>query len=512
MNSFLKDNKPLVILEMANNHMGDFNHAKKIIKEYSFLTKKFRKNINFAIKFQFRDLETYLHKDFLVKNDKYVSRFVETQLSDSEWVKIVKYAKLKFITICTPFDEISVKKIIKFNFDYLKIASCSMDEWPLLECIAKIAKKKKIISSLGGGDNDSIRNIISFFSSEKRKINIRYLYCVAKYPTLPENLNLSFFNQLKEMYGDKVLGFSTHEDPDELISVSMAFAMGARIFEKHIAVETNNYKKNAYSVNTSQFAKWIENLNSAIIRYGSVKNRDNYLKEEKTNLSVFKRGVYLNKGIVKEKGEELTKNDYFLAFPALRGQLQSNDLSKYKKYIFKNKYTKNIIYKKDVTLHSNRKKAEEIRNKIIDLIKISKVVIKKQSKLEISHHYGVENFYKYGLSMITIHNEKYCKKLLFLLENQLHPDQFHKKKQETFFVLFGKVKLFLKEKNKKIIKNLSAGDTYTIKPYVLHKFIANSKHGAIIEELSTFSSKSDSFYVDKKINRNKDRKTFISIN
>ena len=64
-----------------------------------------------------------------------------------------------------------------------------------------------------------------------------------------------------------------------------------------------------------------------------------------------------------------------------------------------------------------------------------------------------ENFYKYGLSMITIHNEKYCKKLLFLLENQIHPDQFHKKKQETFFVLFGKVKLFLKEKNKKIIKN-----------------------------------------------------------
>jgi ABC-type sugar transport system, auxiliary component len=192
--------------------------------------------------------------------------------------------------------------------------------------------------------------------------------------------------------------------------------------------------------------------------------------------------------------------------------LQSNDLSKFKKYVFKYKYTKNIIYKKNVTLHSNRKKAEEIRNKIIDLIKISKVVIKKQSKLEISHHYGIENFYKYGLSMITIHNEKYCKKLLFLLEKQIHPDQFHKKKQETFFVLFGKVKLLLKEKNKKIIKNLSEGDTYTIKPEVVHKFLAKSKHGAVIEELSTFSSKSDSFYVDKKINRNKDRKTFISIN
>ena len=29
MTHFLKKNKPLVILEMANNHMGDLIHAKK---------------------------------------------------------------------------------------------------------------------------------------------------------------------------------------------------------------------------------------------------------------------------------------------------------------------------------------------------------------------------------------------------------------------------------------------------------------------------------------------------
>ncbi len=387
-----------------------------------------------------------------------------------------------------------------------------MDEWPLLECIAKSAKNKKIISSLGGGDSNSIRNIVSFFSSDKRNINIKYLYCVAKYPTQPENLNLSYFNELKKIYGDKILGFSTHEDPDELTSVSMAYAMGARIFEKHIALETNNYKKNAYSVNISQFTNWVENLDKAIIRYGSVENRNNYLDKEKKNLSVFKRGVYLKPGIVKKKGDELKKNDYLLAFPSIKGQLQSNDLSKFKKYIFKCKYSKSIIYKKKLTIYSNRSRAEQIRNKIINLIKTSKVVIKKNSKLEISHHYGIDNFYKYGLSMITIHNEKYCKKILFLLKDQIHPEQYHKKKQETFFILFGKIKLILKEKRKKIIKILSEGDTFTIKPGVTHKFITKSNPGSVIEELSTYSSKSDSFYVDKSINLNKDRKTFISIN
>ena len=42
-----------------------------------------------------------------------------------------------------------------------------MDEWPLIECIGKVAKNKKIICSLGGGDENSIRNIVSYFTSKE---------------------------------------------------------------------------------------------------------------------------------------------------------------------------------------------------------------------------------------------------------------------------------------------------------------------------------------------------------
>ena len=175
--------------------MGDINHAKKIINEYFDLTKNFNKIINFAIKFQFRDLKSYIHKDFLdgYKN-KYVSRFLETQFNAKEWKQLIGFAKSKFITICTPFDEVSLNKIIQFKFDYIKVASCSMDEWPLLEHISRFAKNKKIIVSLGGGDETSIRNVISFFSS--KKINSKFLYCVAKYPTKATNLNLSYFGDI----------------------------------------------------------------------------------------------------------------------------------------------------------------------------------------------------------------------------------------------------------------------------------------------------------------------------
>ena len=43
--------KPLVILEMANNHMGDISHALKIIKTYSKITKNFSIKLTLHLNF-----------------------------------------------------------------------------------------------------------------------------------------------------------------------------------------------------------------------------------------------------------------------------------------------------------------------------------------------------------------------------------------------------------------------------------------------------------------------------
>ena len=113
--------------------------------------------------------------------------------------------------------------------------------------------------------------------------------------------------------------------------------------------------------------------------------------------------------------------------------------------------------------------------------------------------------------MITILNSIYCKKLLFIFHKQQHPPQFHLKKQETFFVLYGKVKVHITKKNKKKSMILKTGDIITIMPREIHSFSGVSKDGAVIEELSTTSSSKDSFYIDSKITKNVNRKSFISI-
>ena len=134
---------------------------------------------------------------------------------------------------------------------------------------------------------------------------------------------------------------------------------------------------------------------------------------------------------------------------------------------------------------------------------MAKIILPRNPRLIISHHYGLQNFYKYGITMIDVINHSYCKKLIIMLPGQKHPEQFHKIKEESFFIVYGSINLILDKKK----YYLKTGDLKTIKKRQIHSF--STKRGAIIEELSTTSIRSDSYYLDKKILENKKRKNFI---
>ena len=494
--------KPIVILEVANNHMGDISHGKKIIKTFDKITRKYREQIDFIIKYQYRDSKKFIHKKSN-KNNKFVKRFSDTFLSDKEWKILIKYTKNFFKVACTPFDEPSAEKVFKQKFDYVKIASCSSTDWPLIEKIYSLykKKKKKIFISLGGLSEREISRVFSFFNN--RKVDFNFFYCIAKYPSNETDLNLSYFSKLRKDYGNRVLGLSLHETADINITPTIAYCAGVRIFEKHVGLETNKYQINDYSVSPENLDIWLKNLIKGIDLWGSENIRNKNAIEEKRQLDLLKRGVYL-KNNVKKNGDIFQKDLYF-AFPCKPGQLQANNLSKNLKISSKISLNKDEpLNIKDINIIDTYSKVLVIRDKIKNFLRNSGVILPNNPRLEISFHYGMEKFYKYGLTMINvINNDKYCKKLLILLPGQKHPAQYHKIKKESFFILHGKVELKI---NKKII-TLDSGNLKTIKAKEVHEF--SSKNGAIIEELSTTSVKSDSFYIDKKINNNRNRKTYI---
>ena len=115
--------KLLFIFEMANNHMGDPAHGIRIIRELREACKGFE--FRLAVKLQYRNLPELIHPDYRARTDlKFVKRFTETALSWEDCRRL-KDAIVEngFLSICTPFDEVSVDKVVEHGFDYLKVAS-----------------------------------------------------------------------------------------------------------------------------------------------------------------------------------------------------------------------------------------------------------------------------------------------------------------------------------------------------------------------------------------------------
>ena len=59
----------LFVLDLANNHFGDIKHAKHVIDNFDKVIKKYK--IKAAIKFQFRDLESFVHKSEIGNKEMY---------------------------------------------------------------------------------------------------------------------------------------------------------------------------------------------------------------------------------------------------------------------------------------------------------------------------------------------------------------------------------------------------------------------------------------------------------
>jgi N-acetylneuraminate synthase len=140
-------------------------------------------------------------------------------------------------------------------------------------------------------------------------------------------------------------------------------------------------------------------------------------------------------------------------------------------------------------------KIRQVVHEYKGMINEAGIKLGKDFELELSHHYGIDNFREIGILIINIMNREYCKKLICLLPNQKNPNHYHKKKEETFQVIWGNLKVNLDGK----IYNLYPGDKLLVEREKMHDFY--SETGAIFEEISTTHHRDDSFYEDPEINK-----------
>ena len=486
----------LVIFEMANNHQGSVEHGKAIIRALGEVTRKY--GINAAVKFQYRDLDTLIHPDYVGRTDvKHIPRFQSTRLTPDQFYEMVEYVRANGMrTMCTPFDEKSVDLVMDHGIEIIKIASCSANDWPLLEKIAET--RKPVIISTGGKDFTQIDNVYNFLFH--RNVDFAMLHCVGLYPTGDQYVQLSCLDRMMRRYPDIAIGYSGHENPSDYSISQMAIAKGARILERHIGMSTDTIHLNAYSIDVKDVHLWIEAILRAHTICG-VYGKKNIPQEELQSMNELARGCYALQPI--KAGETITRDKVFFAMPCASGQTTSGQ--------YQDSMVASRNYDVNEALFEERKVSvtNDFRSVIHDvkgLLYEAKVVIPRDFNLEISHHYGMEHFRHYGCTMVSIVNRAYCKKILIVLPGQINPTHTHKIKEETFQVLYGTLELTVDG----VVHHLKAGEIITVEPYRSHSF--TSVDGCVFEEISTNHARNDSYYEDARIQQldPMERKTILT--
>ena len=497
------DFKNLFVLDLANNHQGSVEHGLKIIRECGKVARKH--NIRAVMKFQFRQYDTFIHPDHVENSDnKHIPRFISTQLTREKWQRLFDAVKNEgMLTMCTPFDNESVPIISDMNFDFIKVASCSAKDWPLLEEIAKASKP--VIASTGGLTLDDIDNMVSFFSH--RGVQLALMHCVSIYPIPTEDFHLNHIDTLKDRYKDLTIGWSTHEDQNEVAPVQIAVAKGAKIFERHVGYETKDIKLNLYSSTPQQLDKWFEAYKYAVDLCGSKTDKSDrpITDVERESLEGLQRGVFAKKEV--KKGALLSIDDVYFAMPFVPGQISSESWVDGGIEVKKPLKINEAIFPSDIVVTKNINNAvlKKSIHEVKAMLNQASIVLNSEFGIEFSHHYGADKFRKVGALIIDCINREYCKKLIVVLPGQKHPSHYHKRKEETFQVLSGVFESVIDGHH----KVLHPGETALVQPGVWHEFW--SEDGCIIEEVSTTHYDDDSVYNDKKINdlERSERKTLV---
>lgn len=307
------NNKVIIIAEAGVNHNGKILNAIKLIDQ----SKKIGADY---IKFQyFKADKIVIKKSKLAKyqkkninnklNDQY-NLLKKLEFTDDQVIKIVKYANsIKQKIFFSVFDKDDLAFISQFNFDYIKIPSGEINNYPLLLKIAKL--NKKIILSTGMSDLKDISFALNtMLKAGLAKKNINLLHCNTEYPTPLIDINMRAMITIQKKFKINNIGYSDHSNNYEIPIV--ATALGAKIIEKHFTLSNKlNGPDHKASLNPLNFEKMVSNIRNTEIALGSIIKKVSF--SEQKNIDIVRKSIVAIKDI--NKGDKFTENNLSVKRP-----------------------------------------------------------------------------------------------------------------------------------------------------------------------------------------------------
>ncbi|XP_039614210.1 sialic acid synthase-like [Polypterus senegalus] len=227
------ENPCFIIAEIGQNHQGDIEIAKKMIrmaKECGADCAKLQKS-ELEHKFNRRALErpyTSEHSWGATYGDH--KRHLE--FSHEQYRELQKYAQdVGIFFTASGMDEMAVEFLHELNVPFFKVGSGDTNNLPYIEKTAK--KGRPMVISSGMQSMNTMRSV--YKTVKAHNSNFCFLQCTSAYPLMPEDVNLRVILEYQKEFPDIPIGYSGHETG---IPITVAaIAMGAKVVERHVTLD-----------------------------------------------------------------------------------------------------------------------------------------------------------------------------------------------------------------------------------------------------------------------------------
>ena len=203
--------------------------------------------------------------------------------------------KINMPCFSTPYDDEGVELLEKIKSPMYKVSSFEMNDLSLINKICKT--RKPVIISTGLAQIKDIKRVLGVLKKNKCKKFV-LLYCVSSYPAKIKDFNLNNIKILKNKFKCEI-GFSDHSTDNSI--AMLAVSMGARVVEKHIALDN---QKKGLDINFSLKGKEIKKFKEDILKSWKLLGKEKFFRNKGEFVNKkFQRSIYVIK--------EIKKNDKF---------------------------------------------------------------------------------------------------------------------------------------------------------------------------------------------------------
>ena len=223
---------PFIIAEIGNNHNGNVNTAKELIKTAKEAGAD-------AVKFQVKNIEKSFSKELLdstyVNENSFGKTYREHKMalefSEEQMKELYDFAsKMNIICFSTPFDIDSVDMLERIGNPIYKISSFHVTDLKLIEYVCQ--RKKPIIISTGMSTIEEIDKAVELIKKFTKDFII--MHCVSCYPTEDKDVNLNIISTLKNRYNCPI-GYSGHERGIAITASTVL--LGCCVIERHFTLD-----------------------------------------------------------------------------------------------------------------------------------------------------------------------------------------------------------------------------------------------------------------------------------